>query len=108
MGMLASASIGDSTGFYEPIHGSAPDIAGKGIANPMASILSAGMLLSYAFGLHTEAQAVHKAVALTLKQGWRTADIADEHTLAEQKLGTADMGKKIIENLIQVTQAVAA
>lgn len=105
MGMLASASIGDSTGFYEPIHGSAPDIAGKGIANPMASILSAGMLLSYAFGLHTEAEAIQKAVALTLKQGWRTGDIADSSTAAEQKLGTADIGKKIIENLIQVTES---
>jgi 3-isopropylmalate dehydrogenase len=105
MGMLASASIGDSTGFYEPIHGSAPDIAGKGIANPMASILSAGMLLSYAFGLHTEAAAIQKAVAITLKQGWRTGDIADSSTAPEQKLGTADIGKKIIENLIQVTES---
>ncbi|HTF82394.1 MAG TPA: 3-isopropylmalate dehydrogenase, partial [Cytophagales bacterium] len=69
MGMLASASVGDKIGFYEPIHGSAHDIAGKGIANPMASILSAALMLEISFGLKNEAKAIVNAVDATLKQG---------------------------------------
>src|SRR5690606_10252072 len=93
MGMLASASIGDGTGFYEPIHGSAHDIAGKGMANPLASILSAALMLEIGFGLKEEAARVKKAVDFTLKQGYRTADIADDKTLADCKMNTSEMGQ---------------
>ncbi len=99
MGMLASASIGDSTGFYEPIHGSAPDIAGKGIANPLASILSVALLLNYSFGYTEEADAVVRAVENALKQGWRTGDIADRDTPPSHILNTAQMGQKILAAL---------
>jgi 3-isopropylmalate dehydrogenase len=99
MGMLASASIGDSTGFYEPIHGSAHDIAGKGLANPLASILSAALMLEISFGLKTEAQRVIKAVEATLRQGYRTMDIANKHTENGFIMGTDAMGAKVLENL---------
>ncbi len=97
MGMLASASIGDSTGFFEPIHGSAHDIAGQNKANPLASILSAALLLDIAFGLQEEAKAVRTAVADTLKAGWRTGDIANAETAADKILGTNEMGAKVLE-----------
>ncbi|SEM16933.1 3-isopropylmalate dehydrogenase [Chitinophaga rupis] len=99
MGMLASASIGDSTGFYEPIHGSAHDIAGKGLANPLASILSAALMLDISFGLKTESQRVIKAVEATLRQGYRTMDIANKHTENALIMGTDAMGGKVLENL---------
>ena len=77
IGLLASASLGEGTrGMYEPIHGSAPDIAGQGIANPIATILSAAMMLSLSFGLAAEAKAVEDAVAKVLASGARTKDIA--------------------------------
>ena len=76
IGMLASASLGASTrGMYEPIHGSAPDIAGKNIANPIATILSAAMMLRYSFNLNDEAAAIENAVNKVLDEGWRTADL---------------------------------
>ncbi|MCU0390151.1 MAG: 3-isopropylmalate dehydrogenase [Thermoflexibacter sp.] len=99
MGMLASASIGDSTGFYEPIHGSAPDIAGKGIANPLASILSAALLLEHSLGLKEEAQSIVDAVDKTLKEGYRTIDIADVHTEKSKVLGTQAMGNHVLTSL---------
>jgi 3-isopropylmalate dehydrogenase len=99
MGMLASASVGDSTGFYEPIHGSAHDIAGKGIANPLSSILSAALMLDISFGLKTESLRVIKAVEATLKQGYRTMDIANKHTENHLVMGTDAMGAKVLENL---------
>lgn len=99
MGMLASASVGDKVGFYEPIHGSAHDIAGKGIANPMASILSAALMLEISFGLKNEAKAIVAAVDKTLKQGYRTGDIADATTPSDKKLGTDAIGKIVIENI---------
>lgn len=99
MGMLASASIGDSIGFYEPIHGSAHDIAGKGIANPLASILSAALMLDISFGLKNESLRVIKAVEATLKQGYRTMDIANKHTDNHLVMGTDAMGAKVLENL---------
>jgi 3-isopropylmalate dehydrogenase len=105
MGMLASASIGDSVGLYEPIHGSAHDITGKGIANPLASILSAALLLDISFGLKEESQAVIKAVEQTLKLGYRTRDIADEQTAHEKILGTDVMGN-VVAN--QIRMAVSA
>lgn len=99
MGMLASASIGDSIGLYEPIHGSAHDITGKGIANPLASILSAALLLDISFGLKEESEMVIKAVEQTLKQGYRTVDIADQQTPKEKILNTSAMGARVIKNM---------
>ena len=99
MGMLASASIGDSVGLYEPIHGSAHDITGKGIANPLASILSVALMLDISFGMKKESEAVIKAVEQTLKDGFRTADIADASTTKEKILGTQQMGNKVVGQL---------
>jgi len=98
LGMLPSASLGNpgSPGLYEPIHGSAPDIAGKGIANPLATILSAAMLLRSSLGLADEANAVENAVARVLAGGARTADIARP---GEQTIGTREMGKKVVDAL---------
>jgi 3-isopropylmalate dehydrogenase len=96
MGMLASASIGDSTGVYEPIHGSAHDITGKGVANPLASILSASLLLDISFGLKAEAGLVISAVDKVLKEGFRTKDIADASTKADNILGTKAMGEAVL------------
>ncbi|CAM3574484.1 3-isopropylmalate dehydrogenase [Sphingobacterium prati] len=97
MGMLASASVGDGTGFFEPIHGSAHDIAGQNKANPLASILSAALMLDISFGLQEEAKTVTNAVAETLKAGWRTGDIANSSTEASKILGTQEMGEKVLE-----------
>lgn len=99
MGLLASASIGDGTGLFEPIHGSAHDIAGKNVANPMASILSAAMLLDIAFGLKEEAHRIITAVDSTLKRGFRTTDIAEATIKPTHLLGTAQMGEKILHVL---------
>lgn len=96
MGMLASASIGDGTGVYEPIHGSAHDITGKGLANPMASILSAALLLDISFGLKTESEHIIAAVDAVLKKGFRTRDIADANTPANNILGTDAIGAEIL------------
>jgi 3-isopropylmalate dehydrogenase len=97
MGMLASASIGDGTGVYEPIHGSAHDITGKGIANPLASILSAALLLDISFGMKEESELIISAVDQVLKQGFRTVDIADATTKQEQILGTNAMGDAVLK-----------
>ena len=99
MGMLASASIGDGTGVYEPIHGSAHDITGKGVANPLASILSAALLLDISFGLKAESEAVINAVDGVLKAGYRTRDIADATTDAAMILGTEAMGEQVLARL---------
>jgi 3-isopropylmalate dehydrogenase len=99
MGMLASASIGDTIGLYEPIHGSAHDITGKGIANPLASILSAALLLDISFGLKQESDSIINAVEQTLKAGYRTQDIANNNTENDKILATTQMGDRIIEHL---------
>ena len=97
VGMLPSASLSDTTlGMYEPIHGSAPDIAGQGIANPIATILSAAMMLRYSFGLAEEATAIENAVATALEQGYRTGDIAKP---GEKKLSCSEIGD-VIASLI--------
>lgn len=95
IGMLPSASLAQGNfGMYEPVHGSAPDIAGQDKANPMATILSAAMMLRYTFGLGKEADAVENAVKAVLDQGYRTPDLfAGEGTL----IGTAEMGRRIAE-----------
>lgn len=100
LGMLASASVGDKVGIYEPIHGSAPDIAGKGIANPLATILSTALMLDIAFGMQNEANAVIAAVDKVLKAGYRTGDIAESSTPKEMILGTDAIGEKVINYLV--------
>jgi 3-isopropylmalate dehydrogenase len=104
IGMLPSASLGTRQngeirfGLYEPSGGSAPDIAGQGIANPIAQILSAAMMLQYSFGLDGLAQRIDRAVRQTITQGFRTRDIFSG---GHQPVGTAEMGAKILENLDQ-------
>ena len=103
LGMLPSASLGSvdkNTGkrfaMYEPVHGSAPDIAGKGVANPLATILSAAMMLRYSFGLDKPATQIEMAIDKTLEQGFRTYDLEGSE---EQKLGTREIGQIVIDNL---------
>ena len=93
LGLLASASIGGAVGLYEPVHGSAPDIAGKGIANPLGAILSVAMLLRHSFQLEAEAACVEKAVSESLSQGARTADLAGKKYSA---ISTAEMGSRVM------------
>ncbi|MCI5607268.1 MAG: 3-isopropylmalate dehydrogenase [Treponema sp.] len=106
IGMLASASLGNGTGpgLYEPIHGSAPDIAGKNLANPLATILSAAMLLRYDFKLETEAKVIEDAVQAVLNEGWRTGDIAgadrDALKAAGKLVGTKEMGKLVVDKIL--------
>ena len=103
IGMLSSASLNDTKfGLYEPSGGSAPDIAGKGIANPIATILSAAMMLRYSFDLDKEAQAIEDAVKQVLKEGYRTIDIMPqpgETTEGITQVGTAQMGDLIAERV---------
>lgn len=95
IGMLSSASLGSGRrGMYEPIHGSAPDIAGKDIANPIATILSAASMLRYSFDMDAEAEAIENAVEDVINAGWRTFDIARD---GEGHIGTKEMGEKIRE-----------
>lgn len=97
IGMLASASLAEgSFGLYEPVHGSAPDIAGKGIANPLATFLSVGLMLRYSFGLDQAANAVEQAVWNVLEQGHRTADIA---TNKDAAIGTKEMSRLVQQEL---------
>ncbi len=97
LGMLPSASIGDQggPGLYEPIHGSAPDIAGKGIANPLATILAAAMMLRYSLQLDAAAEAIEAAVRAVLADGLRTADIAG----GAKSISTADMGDAVVSKI---------
>jgi len=98
IGMLPSASLGAHAGLYEPIHGSAPDIAGKNLANPIATIASAAMMLTYTFHLEKEAEAVESAILRTLDQGYRTKDI---HSPGTKLVGTAEMGNVVLKNFKQ-------
>ena len=97
IGMLSSASLGKTKlGLYEPSHGSAPDIAGKNIANPIATILSAAMMLRYSLDLDKEADAIEAAVAAVLKEGYRTTDIYSDGCT---KVGTDEMGDLIAKRV---------
>ena len=98
IGVLGSASIGGPVALYEPVHGSAPDIAGKGIANPLGAILSVAMMLRYSFHLNAEADCVEAAVASVLGAGNRTRDLA---TPAQVAIGTAEMGRKIVSAITE-------
>ena len=98
IGMLPSASLGETKrGMYEPIHGSAPDIAGQNKANPIATILSAGMMLRNSFDLQAEADAIEKAVDIVLEKGYRTADLAGDSGV--EPLGCIEMTDKILEEI---------
>ncbi|MFB0935992.1 MAG: 3-isopropylmalate dehydrogenase [Propionivibrio sp.] len=97
IGMLPSASLNETgKGLYEPCHGSAPDIAGKGVANPLATILSVAMMLRYTFGMEAEAQRIESSVKKVLAQGFRTGDIYEPGT---KKVGTAEMGDSVLAAL---------
>ncbi len=105
IGLLPSASLGSQAiagrpeclkGMYEPIHGSAPDIAGKDMANPLATILSAAMMLKYSFGLNEASTQIETAVFKVLAQGFRTPDIAAEGT---KQIGTEEMGRRVIDQI---------
>ncbi|MGQ9882221.1 MAG: 3-isopropylmalate dehydrogenase [Armatimonadota bacterium] len=97
LGMLPSASLGEgSFGLYEPVHGSAPDIAGQGVANPLATILSAAMMLRYSFGLDEPARRIERAVGSALREGYRTADIWQEGFC---KVGTIEMTDTVLKHL---------
>ena len=97
IGLLPSASIGDTApGLYEPIHGSAPDIAGQDKANPIATILSVAMMFRYSFQKPDEAAAIERAVDAVLAEGWRTPDIAGPGVVP---IGTKKMGQLIREHI---------
>lgn len=97
IGMLSSASLNETKfGLYEPSHGSAPDIAGKNIANPIATVLSAAMMLRYSLDLDKEAEAVENAVQKILKDGYRTVDIMSEGC---KKVSTSEMGDLLVKAL---------
>lgn len=96
IGMIPSSSLGATTcGLYEPIHGSAPDIAGTDKANPIGTILSAAMMLRFSFDMPREADCIENAVSAVLDEGWRTADIAD----GADAVGCCKMGALILEKL---------
>ncbi len=101
--MLPSASIGNNNDkcshLYEPIHGSAPDIAGKNLANPIATILSVAMMFEYCFNMKKQALMIEDAISAVLKQGYRTADIKNSATSKDKILGTKEMGEKILGEL---------
>lgn len=96
IGMLPSASLSETVGLFEPVHGSAPDIAGKGLANPLGMILSAAMMLRYAFDLNEEAEVIEKAVEESLNQGYHTADLKIENG---KQVGTTEMTEVVIRNM---------
>ncbi|WP_313432113.1 isocitrate/isopropylmalate family dehydrogenase, partial [Pseudomonas sp.] len=97
IGMLPSASLdAENKGMYEPCHGSAPDIAGQGIANPLATILSVSMMLRYSFNQQAAAEAIEKAVSIVLDQGLRTGDI---WSAGCNKVGTQEMGDAVVAAL---------
>jgi 3-isopropylmalate dehydrogenase len=94
LGLLASASIGGKVGLYEPVHGSAPDIAGKGIANPLGAILTVAMLLRHSFQLEREAACIENGVKMVLEDGSRTADLTRG---AQQPISTSEMGGRVVK-----------
>jgi 3-isopropylmalate dehydrogenase len=105
LGLLASASIGGPVGLYEPVHGSAPDIAGKGIANPLGAILSVALMLRHTFHLPKEAECVEAGVISTLMGGFRTRDLARP---GERTVTTEEMGVQIAEFVRQAASTSAS
>jgi 3-isopropylmalate dehydrogenase len=105
IGVLGSASIGGPVALYEPVHGSAPDIAGRGIANPLGTILSVAMMLRHSFHLNEEADCVEAAVASVLGNGHRTRDLAKP---GQPAIGTAEMGREIVAAIKQQARLAEA
>ena len=105
LGLLASASIGGPVALYEPVHGSAPDIAGKGIANPLGAILSAAMMLRHSFQLEREAACIEQAVSSVLSEGTRTADLTSKTHVA---VTTAEMGQRVVSAVKKLAAVHAA
>lgn len=101
IGLLPSASLGGAVALYEPVHGAAPDIAGRGIANPLGAILSVAMMLRYSFALDAEASCIEKAVEAVLSRGHRTRDLAKPDQVS---LTTEEMGSKVVEAVQQLSQ----
>jgi 3-isopropylmalate dehydrogenase len=99
LGMLPSATIGGKVNLYEPVHGSAPDIAGKGLANPLGAILTAALILRHSGGLEAEAVAIETSVRKVLEQGFRTTDLARGNKDGLVVLSTKDMGAKVRETV---------
>ena len=102
LGMLPSATIGGKVNLYEPIHGSAPDIAGKGLANPIGAILTGALILRHTAGLEAEAAAIESSVRKVLEQGFRTTDLARGNTAGLTVLSTTEMGAKVRETVKQL------
>jgi 3-isopropylmalate dehydrogenase len=102
LGMLPSATIGGKVNLYEPIHGSAPDIAGKGLANPLGAILTAALVLRHSAGLEAEAAIIEKSVRRVLEEGFRTADLARGNTTDFKVLSTSEMGKQVRETVSEM------
>ena len=99
LGMLPSATIGGKVNLYEPVHGSAPDIAGKGLANPLGAILTGALILRHSAGLEAEAAAIETAVRKVLEQGFRTPDLARSNPQGFKVLSTTEMGAKVRETV---------
>jgi 3-isopropylmalate dehydrogenase len=109
LGMLPSASLGTTAGgntfgLYEPAGGTAPDIAGKNLANPIAQILSAALLLRHSFGLEDAATAIENAVRNTIDAGYRTGDIFNPNETDVRRVGTSEMGDAIAARVVQAVQ----
>ena len=98
--MLGSATIGGEVGLYEPVHGSAPDIAGRGVANPFGAIASAAMLLRYSGGLDSEADDIEEAIQFVLNDGYRTRDIASDGTVYVAT--TSEIGERVAEAVAEI------
>jgi 3-isopropylmalate dehydrogenase len=99
LGMLPSATIGGKVNLYEPVHGSAPDIAGKGLANPLGAILTAALVLRHSAGLEAEAVAIETAVRKVLEAGYRTPDLARGNASGFKVLSTTEMGQQVRETV---------
>ena len=97
LGLIPSANIGEDGALFEPVHGSAPDIAGKNIANPLATILSASMMLKYSFGLDKEAKAIEDAIHAVLNEGYRTGDIMAD---GMKQVTCSEMGDLVAERIV--------
>jgi len=108
LGMLPSATIGGKVNLYEPVHGSAPDIAGKGLANPIGAILTGALILRHTGGLDAEAAAIETAVRKVLEQGYRTQDLARGNREGIKVLSTSEMGAKVRETVKTQLSAVSS
>ena len=105
--MLPSASLGETNGLYEPVHGSAPDIAGKDTANPLAAVASAALLCRYSLGMEDSAKKIESAIETVLKEGYRTADLFRDEP-GTKNVGTNKMGEQLLRVLRQEIKSTPA